>query len=58
LVFFGLKNAGFKNEWLPFSDPYCPTGERTANAFHFFYWTGSMVGPWPLDAKGALGVIS
>lgn len=22
---FGLKNAGFKNESLPFSDPDCPT---------------------------------
>ena len=32
--FSDLKNAGFKNEWLPFSDPYCPTGERTANVFH------------------------
>ena len=31
---FGLKNVGFKNEWLPFSDPYYPTWERTDNAFH------------------------
>ncbi|KAG8478857.1 hypothetical protein CXB51_028713 [Gossypium anomalum] len=22
---FGIKNAGFKNDWLPFFDPYCPT---------------------------------
>ena len=31
---FGLKNVSFKNEWLPFSDPYYPTWKRIANAFH------------------------
>lgn len=54
-----LSNAGFKNELLPFSDPYCPTCERTANAFHFLIIEqGSMVGPRPLDTEGVLGVIS
>lgn len=51
---FGLKNAGFKNEWLPFSDPYCPTGERTANAFHLLnrvLW--SVRDPW--IPKASLG---
>nr|ATI24811.1 hypothetical protein [Plukenetia volubilis] len=51
---FGLKNAGFKNERLPFSDPYCPTRERTANAFHLLnrvLW--SVRDPWM--PKASLG---
>nr|YP_009667407.1 hypothetical protein [Thalassia hemprichii]YP_009667427.1 hypothetical protein [Thalassia hemprichii]ATP74964.1 hypothetical protein [Thalassia hemprichii]ATP74984.1 hypothetical protein [Thalassia hemprichii] len=39
-LWFCFQNAGFgfQNEGLPFSDPDCPTGERTANAFHLWKW--------------------
>jgi len=30
-----LRILVFKNEWLPLSDPYCPTWEWIANAFRF-----------------------
>ena len=51
---FGLKNAGFKNEWLPFFDPCCLTLERTANAFHLLNWVLWLVcDPWM--PKASLG---
>lgn len=41
-ILVGLKNAGFKNEWLLFADPYCPIGERTTNAISLSKRTRNM----------------
>ena len=51
---FGLKNVGFKNDWLPFSNPYYPTS--ATNVFPLIE-QGFMVNPQPLDAKGTIEVI-
>ena len=42
---FGLKNVDFKNEWLPFSNPYCPTLERTWLTWNYHLLSNNPISP-------------